>query len=445
MAPAAASSRSQGGQALVLGMLLAALLAAAMLRYFVVGQVAAARSRQLHALDAAAYSGAQVQARALNMLAYINRAHTGHQVAMAHLVTLGSWALLGGAQARQVAMGNPPTYLIGMLFGSSHGAAYAAARRATGFNRLAATHGELAAAYADHDQTVRSVLVAAQRDIVRSLPAVRDQAIRDVLARNYPELPRGFRFDVRFDADGWPGYLQTQSGQGVLRQLVQHAAGLYPFLARRHHTRFNTWSVQPLCPLLRHQLRRRGFTQLDAQGIWQSVDTYAFHALRFNRWVGCYYREYPMGWGWVPARSSRPLSEPHVMHAPDNFSSRDFWRWVSEATNWDIITGTGNPLATSRAAAARQRWRWGGLPAHISLSSMALRHPSGFALTLRLAGPEGLLIITQTAAESFFARPHKRADGRHERANLFHPYWQARLVAHPGAPGSGGAGRSSHD
>src|SRR5690606_10907700 len=90
---------SQQGQALVLGMLLAGVAMVILARYFAVGQVVGAKARQLHALDAAAYSGALVQARALNMLAYINRAHVGHQLAMAHLVTLGSWASLGGAQA----------------------------------------------------------------------------------------------------------------------------------------------------------------------------------------------------------------------------------------------------------------------------------------------------------------------------------------------------------
>ncbi|NYT77946.1 Tad domain-containing protein [Alcaligenaceae bacterium] len=427
---------SQAGQALVLGMIMVGLLAAAMLRYVMVGQVATAKSRQFHALDAAAYSGAQVQARALNMLAYINRAHTGHQVAMAHLVTLGSWSLLGDAQARQVAVGNPPHYLLGMLFGPSHGAAYAAARRAVGLKRLAATQGELAAAYASHDKTVREVLVAVQHEIVRGLPAVRDHAIRHILARNYPELPDDFRFNLSIDADAWPGYVQLQSGQGALRQLVRQAAGLYGFLGRRHQTGFNTWAVHPVCAVLRHQLRRRGSTYLDRQGIWQSVDTQSFHALRFNRWVGCYYREYPMGWGWIPARSSIPLSQPHVTNAPENFSNRDFWRWVSEATNWDIITGTGNPLATSRAASARQRWQGGGLPAHFDTSSTAARRPLLFALTLRHPGPEGLLITTQAAGQSFFARPHSRADGGHERANLFHPYWQARLASHPDAPGN---------
>lgn len=106
-APCRTAARQQG-QALVLGMLLMGTAILVFIRYFDTGQVVAAKSRQLHSLDAAAYSGALVQARALNMLAYINRAHVGHQVAMAHLVTLGSWASLGGAEARQLMIGDPP-------------------------------------------------------------------------------------------------------------------------------------------------------------------------------------------------------------------------------------------------------------------------------------------------------------------------------------------------
>src|SRR3546814_15477228 len=91
---------------MVLGMLLAGIALIAFLRYFSTGQVVAAKAKQLHALDAAAYSGALVQARALNMLAYINRAHVGHQLAFAHLVTLGSWASLWATPVRQLAAGN---------------------------------------------------------------------------------------------------------------------------------------------------------------------------------------------------------------------------------------------------------------------------------------------------------------------------------------------------
>jgi len=49
---------AQQGQVLVLGMLLAAVLALAWLRYFAVGQVIAGKARLVHGLDAAAYSGA---------------------------------------------------------------------------------------------------------------------------------------------------------------------------------------------------------------------------------------------------------------------------------------------------------------------------------------------------------------------------------------------------
>lgn len=135
---------AQSGQALVLGMLLAAAAALVLIRYFFTGQVVAAKAKQLHALDATAYSGALVQARALNMLSYINRAQIGHQVAMAHLVTLGSWAAFGGTQSRQLASGNPPAHLIGLLFGPEHGAAYLAAGSARGMDAMARTDGELA-------------------------------------------------------------------------------------------------------------------------------------------------------------------------------------------------------------------------------------------------------------------------------------------------------------
>src|SRR3546814_2979391 len=147
-------------------MLLAGFALIALLRYFSTGQVVAAKAKQLPALEAAAYSGALVQARALNMLAYINRAHVGHQLALAHLVTLGSWASLGATQARQLAAGNPPLHLIAMLFGPSHGAAYAAAGKAYGLDHLAGSQGELAQAYAAHAHTIRHSLASVPGDIV---------------------------------------------------------------------------------------------------------------------------------------------------------------------------------------------------------------------------------------------------------------------------------------
>ncbi len=426
----------QQGQALVLGMLLAGVAAIALLRYFSVGQVVAAKARQLHGLDAAAYSAALVQARALNMLSYINRAQVGHQVAMAHLVTLGSWASLGGTEARQLGTGNPPAYLIAMLFGADHGAAYLAASPAAGMESLAATHGSLASAYAAHDRSVHDVLAAVQNEIVASVPQARLAAARAVLGRHYPESSS---FDLAISDDNWDGYVRRYGARQMLRPFILEAANMYGFLQPRNRTASNPWDVQARCPWLRHELRRRGTTELDASGRWQSLDTQSFHALRSNKWIGCYYREYPMGWGWIPPSRQALAGVPHVDDPPENFSAQDFWRWVQQATQWDIVSGDANPLANSKAVAGRPDWPGRGLADYIDIgaegnSGEALR----FAVMLKHPGPQGLTVVTRSAAATFFARPEARQDGRHELPNLFHPYWQARLDSSLSPePGSG--------
>lgn len=418
--------RHQRGQALVFGMLLAGAVSVAFVRYYATAQVAGERAAHLHALDAAAYSGALVQARALNMLAYLNTAHIGHQIAMAHLVTLGSWSAFGATQARQAGMGNPPAHVIAMLFGAGHGAAYAASRGASGLSSLAGANGELAHAYAAHDDFVMRVFGQVQRSVSDSLPDSRWHAIQAVLSHNLPAAAAS-GYDVTVSGDNWQGFLKARSGIRDLRPFVQQVADLYRFLGPRNHTAANPWVVDARCPGLRHELRRRGTTELDASGRWQSIDTQSFHALRANQWIGCYRREYPMGWGWVPSEAAQAPGSPYVENPPDNFSSQDFWRWVREATSWDLVSGNSNPLADSRAVANVQRWRGSGLPAYLDVSNDGggvLR----FDVMLRHPGPGGLRMVTRSAAEAFFSRPVRRGDGMTELPNLFHPYWQARLA-----------------
>ena len=420
----------QRGQAMVLGMLLAAIAATVLVRYFFAGQAVGAKARQIDALDAAAYSAALLQARSLNMLAYINRAQIGHQVAMAHLVTLASWAALGGTEARQVAGGNPPLYLIGLLFGEAHGSAYAAALKASGLDALARSQGELAMAYAAHDQVVRDTLVSVQDDIVDRLPQARHSVMQAVLHQNYPEWPQDTEFALTLEGDTWAGYLQRHGSGHTLHAYVQGVSALYDFLAPRNHLAASPWIVDARCPHLRHELRRRGATELDAGGRWQSIDTQSFHALRSNRWIGCYYREYAMGWGWIPSASIQAFAGPHVDNPPENFAGQDFWRWVKDSTDWDIASGSANPLANSKAVAARQRWEGGGLAPYHDTKLGSPGSELVFGTTLIHPGPQGLRIKTESAAKTVFVRPVSRADQQVELPNLFHPYWQAKLITH---------------
>lgn len=419
-------SRGQGqqGQALILGLLLTAAVATAFVRYFDVGMVVAEKARQDHALDAAAYSGALVQARALNMLSYINRTQVAHQAAMAHLVTLGSWAHFAGTEAIQALAANPPAYVIGMHFGPEHAAAYLAALKAAGLEHSASEHGTLASAYAEHDRISRAVLQAVSSAVAANLPSVRDRAMREVLAASYPGESG---FDLSVTEDAVPGFLAAHAGNPRLRPFLHDVTGLYRFLDPRDHTARSLFPVDARCPARRHELRRRGRTLLDEGGYWQSMDTQSYHAVRSNRWIGCYFREYSMAWGWVHPRESVLMETPYVEDPPENFADQDFWRWVRESTSWDISGGNANPLANSRAHAARRQWPGGGLPVFYDLASAHGGSTAHFHVSLKRNGREGLQLTSQSAAESYFRRPHARGDGQRELPNAFHPFWQARL------------------
>lgn len=414
----------QYGQAMVLGLMLAALAALAMVRFFGVGQIVGARAQQTHALDAAAYSGALIQARTLNLSSFINRAHIGHQVAMAHLATLGSWALFGGTEANRLVQGNPPAWLIAMMFGPSHGTAYASAALAAGSQNHAQSWGQLAQHYIEHDRVVHNTLQAAQHHAINALVERRRAAMVQVLNASYPDQ----RYSLEITDDNFPGFLKFQRGTSLM-PFIARVTSTFGFLDPRNETERNPWMVNPRCPHLRHELRRRGETRLSPEHGWTSTDTQSYHALRSNKWIGCYYREYAMGWGWIAGMTTPGSDIPHVEQPPENFSEQDFWRWVQAATDWDLVSGAANPLANSYAVAERPVWPSRGLPAYYDVRESGSARPLRFSVRLRRAVGSGEVIDTRSAAETFFQRPHPRADARHESQNLFNPYWQARVTA----------------
>jgi hypothetical protein len=457
------------GQALALTLLFATVGITALVAMYYGGQTVAARARLTHAADAAAYSGAQAQARTLNFLAYAHRAQVAHQVAMAHLVTLNAWEQFGQTEERQSRRGNPPSTLIGMLFGASHGSAYGV------FSHDAVREGDrgLKQAFAEHDRTVHDVLERVTTTALQEIETLRTQAIFSVLRANLalsapPDgTQRGHlraddslqagadRLQVTLLSDNLHGYLQRYPGNaGVgLRPMLQQAVGRYAFLNPREATQRNGWLVSPRCPFLRHELRRRGATWLDKDGRWGAADTESFHALRSNRYIGCYYREYAMGWGYVQEGNTPPgVNFPHVDNPPANFSQQDFWRWVQQSTAWNIYSGSANPLANSYAIRDGAQWPSRGLPSYVEVAASRSHDSLRFALAVwqqgskpttnvahRVRAPLGPFayiglhphegIRVTSAAETYFERPVSRTDGQTELNNLFRPYWQARRVA----------------
>ncbi|WP_300647888.1 hypothetical protein [Paenalcaligenes sp.] len=418
---------SQQGQVLVLGLLFALLLGLVLQRFFYVGQVNQQVVRQRHALDAATYSGALLQAQVLNYTAYMQRAYIGHQLAMAHLITMASWAHFAGTEAVRVGLRNPPVSVIGMMFGPEHAIAYQSSTLAAGSTQEAGFYRALGRAFAQHDHFAQQVMSPSLLQIRQQLPLWREQVMWQVLQDNYPEFdPNQLKQQMQLHIydESWDGYTVWEPGLSLrpwLQELMKH----YAFLQPRNHTIKNTWVVDPRCPHKRHELRRRGQTQLDEKGLWHAEDTQSYHALRSNRWIGCYHREYPMGWAWLPSHAQKTSASEVIDDPPEDFSQQDFWRWVEQNTNWNIFSGNSNPLAASWAKKDQKTWQGRGLAAWLRVQEK----PSSLAFSTELIwqSPYGVAMSSRSGAESYFVRPHPRQDRKKEKSNLLHAFWQARL------------------
>lgn len=79
------------GQALVLAIVALLVLCLGVIVLFNTGQAVGKKTELVNAADAAAYSAAVEQARAYNLIAYMNRASVANEVAMAQMVSWYSW------------------------------------------------------------------------------------------------------------------------------------------------------------------------------------------------------------------------------------------------------------------------------------------------------------------------------------------------------------------
>src|SRR5690606_24735840 len=139
-------------------------------------------------------------------------------------------------------VGNPPAFIIGMMFGPTHGAAYASAVTAAGLAIEAEARGGLGRAFTAHDRTVHAVLWRAQLAVLEDLPRARHAAMQAVLDANYPGgqpmMSGAALLDRQLLSDDLPTLLTPRLGdeRSRLRDLVLQAAGNYSFLDARNHT-----------------------------------------------------------------------------------------------------------------------------------------------------------------------------------------------------------------
>jgi len=417
---------SERGYAVILGVVGSALLLVLWSQLFFVGQRLNMAHQLRTALDTAAYSGAVIQSRTLNALGLLNRAYIGHQIATAHLITLSSWAHFAQTQARQSGLANPPSWLISSFFGSSYGQAYQGSQRAPNLGGLMR---RLEGVFAQQQGFSTELYQQFIENLEAQTKKVRDEVINQVFTLNVGLPPSAYSYQIDFQNDDWlQVFRQFSAPQGV--QWVRQLQGHYQFLQKRDKTVRSRTPVSSRCPHLRHQLRRIGKTEIDAQGQWSADDSLSFHALRSNRWIGCYYREYAMGWAWQPMQGVG-FDQPYSDSPRDSFGDLHFWRWVEQQSGWGYLSEGVNPLANTYAVRDHQPW----VGAAFRALDYSQEQQYGFELQLHLKHKEQNYIAL-SGAQSVFSLPPRMqwAKTKSQREQGWFPFWTASLAAyHPSA------------
>ena len=453
--------KSQSGQAMFVGLTLTSLCVLAWASSYYIGHLVHDKVSLIRATDASAMSAAIIHARTLNFHSYLNRAQLAHQLAMVHLVTLASQERFRAKQAQQSQRMNPPAFVIGMFFGPSYATSYLAAQAGGMTDHLAIQ--SLESAFNRHDMLITEMIEQTRLNLINDLSVSRNQVVERVLLRNLGDSGSTMRADslealglsykiVRDDMKNAVQYSSIQNPEWT--EVFKRVAEPYRYLGSRKKVRKNVWAVNVRCPHKRHELRRRGQTEIHQSGVYESNDSLAFHAIRSNRIIGCYQREYPMGWSLVNTGSSQvSKTDPGYVNnlSEHNFSTQSFWRWVKSQgiPGWDIFNGTENQLSNAWSHAQKIRWQSNKNIGFTNVdeesegfrflikteqsSKHLSEHKNSTGLTgkFKISGLDPVDSIRASSASiTYFLRPSKRSDGSEEHASLFHPYWHARLVRH---------------
>lgn len=434
----------QHGQVLPLALGLLVIVAGFFYLMVNAGQTVTEKMRVTNAADAAAYSAAVVEARALNYDAYLNRAMVANQMAIAQIVSFASWIDYfakasdnfgsNAADLNFFLLPNPQVVVLDVAFAGS-----AAVAMYFGGNSVQAYADDLINVGAGvivsvHDRTVQA-LMQSQRLVQLNLTAgIRQGQVADQVVKAMdPKL----NAEVVLASHGFDNFTKNYSGDERSRFADVAVRSRDPFTRERNFT-VDSFSI----PLLRKNpaLKKRGGTELIGLDEWRAVDTLELHGRRFGcgrlglSW--CDDIKTPIGWGGIEVDAGGgDVGRGHHGNAYNE-----------------------NPTTASQSDAAMRSpgyASFSGIPPSQEIKDVDPAHEASTSITVRVsksqsdtltsgnaaqATPSGRLalfndhpaggqIAALSRAQVFFDRIAARADGKSELGSLYNPYWRVRLVA----------------
>jgi len=411
--------RLHSGQALIASLALLAGMLGGFVLVFNSGQLVNDKMRLTNAVDAAAYSAAQWQARALNFQAYLNRAIVANEVAIAQLVSLRSWSdYVDSVTTRIDQVTRYVPYLAAPMRALERG--------------WDAVDGVLSRVLPEIERPLSwwnvRMLALAQAAAHQSAQLASADVVEQVLQANEPraQVNGATRLLQVRNASVWQHRFtqRYERGGGDLRRFRQLLADSRDgFTRARSDTLFDLGIIS---------LERRGGTDLIGEYAWRGIDTLSLH----ENWF--FHEEAPLGWGAAEQRRAgvnvRGRGEHGGSLSRNPSASRRAQRALQPVQTYQglpEIRDVVNPRSTAPRplvyTVAAQ------LPASAIRTLDRLLMPGGFPVLeggRQSVAPDladGALHAIGSA-EVYFQRPAQRADGRVEHPSLFNPYWQVRLV-----------------
>ncbi|MEO1767801.1 pilus assembly protein TadG-related protein [Thiobacter aerophilum] len=443
------------GQALILGLAFLFLSAVVMFYAFNSGQAVTEKIRLTNAADAAAYSAATLEARALNYDAYVNRTMVANEIAIAQVVSFVSWAhysatLVENAGALDDVAGswifNPGDYtelaqLMAVITGTAYLNAY--------------TGGEGTETFLNYVDTLLPSLITAHDTAVRALSAsqtvlhaslllgISQRSLADEIVKKIDPAMAAEVVLTSYDFDRFTKAYGKSGSTGDERGRFAEVTTA----SRDRFTRERVWTLSgpTIWPLQKDvALKRRGGTDLVGYDEWRAMDTLEHHGQR----LGC--GKFGLDWcGDVQQSISWGAAQVNALGADQGHG----YHGGSYAENSRTSKKRADPAMVDLTASGGAVFS--GLPTSRDLADLAADGSQRTGITIRVTKPRsvtrtsggasiiqpggdlaqfgadapGSVLAALSRAEVFFDRPVARSDGRQELASLYNPYWQVRLVA----------------
>ena len=474
-------AKKNRGQAALWALALFASMTMVFVGVYSVGQVTSEKQKISNAVDAAAYSGGLVQARALNMMAYANRAQIANEVLIAQAVSLESWLVYSEQaveNARTIAdilSAIPFVNFVAIPLARVLSAAEQVLQVAISGSEIV-TDGTILAAELAYEGLD---LAAAAVFFPGAMTVAANDAANAVLAQNYLQragstdsAPTGLNNAAlgALNALEWNGAFAKYT-EG--KQVAGASDGRQTAKDILLHSRdaFSTARVGPSGPLSyifgngeigncvtgSIGSSRDGPTELKDFDRWEAQDTSEFQYRAPGQCKGKA-TSMPVGWGRATAADEQTRGDqkinPHRITGSLAYSDMDSgqqhsnWSGVKELYDVERDTGNGRPIARHTdeklvfhyaAKKNRNQVRTNeALGFYDTNSSAANLGNTRLPTVIKEQGGEPS-IASIAAAKVFFSRPVRngldftgiglqRGDAHKEVSSLYNPYWQVRLT-----------------